>query len=136
MRKPTKENLGDLLVRSLTEARDGLRGRAGKLTMKTLEIPDPPHFSAAAVHRRGLRCPWLCSFAWRYVGGGRVEVETIPRFTPTTAPVRWSPSCHPQFARWRINPTIGLGEDPRPGLTHIVPDPAYGRPPLPHLARA
>jgi len=51
MRKPTKENLGDLLVQSLAEVRDGLRGGSGKLTMKTVEIPDPPHFSAAAVHK-------------------------------------------------------------------------------------
>src|SRR5580704_5045616 len=50
MRKPTKEHLGDLLVRSLTEVRDGLNGRAGKLTLRTLEIPDPPRLSAAAIH--------------------------------------------------------------------------------------
>jgi putative transcriptional regulator len=51
MRKPTKDNLGDLLVQSLTEVRDGLRGQAGKLTMKTMEIPDPPRFTAAAIHK-------------------------------------------------------------------------------------
>jgi putative transcriptional regulator len=51
MRKPKKENLGDLLIQSLTEVRDGLRGQRGKLTMKTVEIPDPPAFNAAAVHR-------------------------------------------------------------------------------------
>jgi DNA-binding transcriptional regulator YiaG len=49
MRKPTKENLGDLLVRSLTEVRDGLNGRAGKLTLRSLEIPDPPRLSAVAI---------------------------------------------------------------------------------------
>ncbi len=42
MRKPAKANLGDLLVKSLTELRDGLRGRTGKLTVKTVEIPKPP----------------------------------------------------------------------------------------------
>jgi putative transcriptional regulator len=51
MRKPTKETLGDLLVESLTEIRDGLRGQPGKLTMKTVEIPDPPRFTAASVHK-------------------------------------------------------------------------------------
>src|SRR5580658_952441 len=50
MRKPRKETLGDLLVRSLAEVRDGLGGQAGKLTMKTVEIPDPPLFDAKAVH--------------------------------------------------------------------------------------
>jgi putative transcriptional regulator len=50
MRKPTKETLGDLLVQSLTEVRDGLRGRSGKLTMKSVEIPDPPDFDAVSVH--------------------------------------------------------------------------------------
>jgi putative transcriptional regulator len=51
MRKPSKKTLGNLLVQSLTEIRDGLRGHPGKLTMKTVEIPDPPHFSAAAIHK-------------------------------------------------------------------------------------
>lgn len=51
MRRPTNERLGDLLVQSLTEIRDGLRGRRGKLTIKTVEIPDPLYFSAAAVHK-------------------------------------------------------------------------------------
>jgi putative transcriptional regulator len=45
------KSLGDLLVQSLTELRDGLRGRSGKLTMKTVEIPDPPQFDARAVHK-------------------------------------------------------------------------------------
>jgi putative transcriptional regulator len=51
MKKVTKETLGDLLVQSLTELRDGLRGSSGKLTMKTVEIPDPPQFSAASIHK-------------------------------------------------------------------------------------
>jgi hypothetical protein len=51
MRKPTKENLGDLLVQSLAEVRDAVSGQAGKLTLKTLEIPDPPRFTATAVHK-------------------------------------------------------------------------------------
>jgi DNA-binding transcriptional regulator YiaG len=43
--------LGDLLVHSMTEARDGARGHAGKLTLKTAEICDPSRFDAAAVHK-------------------------------------------------------------------------------------
>lgn len=50
MRKPTKETLGDLLVESLTEVRDAVRGRPTKLTVKTVEIPDPPVFDAKSVH--------------------------------------------------------------------------------------
>ena len=50
MRKPAKHNLGDLLVQSLTEIVDSLEGRGAKLTSKTVEIPDPPRFSARAVH--------------------------------------------------------------------------------------
>src|SRR5689334_15093164 len=51
MRKPSKETLGDLLVQSLTELRDGVRGEPGKLTMKTVQIPDPPHFSGRQIHQ-------------------------------------------------------------------------------------
>jgi hypothetical protein len=40
MRKPTKKNLGDLLVQSLTEIRDGLSGARGKLTKKVVDV-DP-----------------------------------------------------------------------------------------------
>ncbi|HEX3358766.1 MAG TPA: helix-turn-helix domain-containing protein [Tepidisphaeraceae bacterium] len=58
MRKPTKSTLGTLLVQSLSEVHDGLRGRSAKLTMRTVEIPDPPKFDAKAVlklrHRLGL----------------------------------------------------------------------------------
>ena len=51
MQKPSKNNLATLLVQSLTEVRDGLRGSAGKLTMKTLEIPDPPRFTPEGIHK-------------------------------------------------------------------------------------
>jgi putative transcriptional regulator len=51
MRKVTKQTLGDLLVQSLTQVRDGLRGQPGKLTMKTVEIPEPPKFNAKAIHK-------------------------------------------------------------------------------------
>ena len=49
--KPSKENLGDLLVESLIELRDGLRGHPGKLTLKTVQIPDPPAFDAKSIHK-------------------------------------------------------------------------------------
>jgi DNA-binding transcriptional regulator YiaG len=51
MGKSKKHSLGELLVQSLTQVRDGVRGQAGTLTVKTVEIPDPPHFSPAAVRR-------------------------------------------------------------------------------------
>jgi putative transcriptional regulator len=50
-RKPTKDTLGDLLVQSLGEIRDSLAGKRGKLTVKTVEIPDPPYFTAASVRK-------------------------------------------------------------------------------------
>ncbi len=50
MRKARKDVLGSLLVQSLTEVRDGLSGGAGKLTIKTFEIPQPARFAAAEVH--------------------------------------------------------------------------------------
>ena len=50
MRKASKETLGDLLVQSLTELRDGVRGAPGKLTLKTVEIPDPPEFTRMQIH--------------------------------------------------------------------------------------
>jgi DNA-binding transcriptional regulator YiaG len=53
MPKTSKSDLGNLLVRSLIEIRKGLGGKKGKLTIKTVEIPDPPRFAAANVH--GLR---------------------------------------------------------------------------------
>jgi hypothetical protein len=36
MRKPTKETLGDLLTKSLTEVRNGVTGRPTKIRVKTL----------------------------------------------------------------------------------------------------
>jgi putative transcriptional regulator len=50
MQKPTKDNLGDLLVQSLTELHDGLSGRSGKLTVRTVEIPEPNSYSAEDLH--------------------------------------------------------------------------------------
>lgn len=51
MRKFSKNNLGDLLIQSLTEVRDALAGHPAKLTMRTVEIPDPPHFNASSVRK-------------------------------------------------------------------------------------
>ena len=51
MPKPTRDSLGNLLVQSLTELRDGLRGKPGKLTVRTVEIPEPRAFDAKAVHK-------------------------------------------------------------------------------------
>ena len=47
--KDGNKSLGDLLVWSLTEIRDGLRGRRGKLTIKRYEprgVHDPSSFSS------------------------------------------------------------------------------------------
>lgn len=46
LRKPTKDNLGELLVQSFAELRNGPRGQSGKLTTKTMETSDPPLFCA------------------------------------------------------------------------------------------
>jgi len=87
MRKPTKENLGDLLVQSLTEVRDGLRGRPGKLTMKTVEIPDPPHFSAAAVHKLRDQLGLSQGLFAKLLGVSRKLVEAWEAGTRTPSPM-------------------------------------------------
>jgi len=50
MRKTTKDNLGDLLVKSLTELRDGLRDRSAKLTIRTVDIPEPNTYGPSELH--------------------------------------------------------------------------------------
>jgi DNA-binding transcriptional regulator YiaG len=87
MRNPTKENLADLLVQSLTEVRDGLRGRTGRLTMKTLEIPDPPHFTAAAVHKLRDRLALSQGLFARLLGVSRKLVEAWEAGTRTPSPM-------------------------------------------------
>ncbi len=87
MQKPTKENLGDLLVQSLTELNDGLRGRPGKLTMKTVEIPEPPHFSAAAVHKLRDRLGLSQGLFAKLVGVSRKLVEAWEGGTRTPSPM-------------------------------------------------
>jgi putative transcriptional regulator len=87
MRKPTKDNLGKLLVQSLTEARDGFRGAAGKLTVKTLEIPDPPRFTAAAIHKLRTRLGLSQGLFARLVGVSRKLVEAWEAGTRTPSPM-------------------------------------------------
>ena len=87
MRKPTKETLGDLLVQSLTELRDGLAGQSGKLTLKTVEIPDPPRFSAAAVHRLRDRLGLSQGLFAKLLGISRKLVEAWEGGTRTPSPM-------------------------------------------------
>ena len=87
MRKPTKENLGDLLVQSLAEIRDGLRGQAGKLTMKTLEIPDPPRFDAAAIHQLRDRLGLSQGLFAKLIGVSRKLIEAWEAGTRTPSPM-------------------------------------------------
>jgi DNA-binding transcriptional regulator YiaG len=87
MRKPTKQTLGDLLVQSLTELRDGLRGQPGKLTMKTVEIPDPPHFSASAVHKLRDRLGLSQGLFGKLLGVSRKLVEAWESSSRTPSPM-------------------------------------------------
>jgi putative transcriptional regulator len=87
MPKPTKDTLGDLLVQSLTEVRDGLRGRAGKLTMKTVEIPDPPHFSAASIRRLRDRLGVSQGIFAKLLGVSRKLVEAWEAGARTPSPM-------------------------------------------------
>jgi putative transcriptional regulator len=87
MPKPTKTNLGDLLVKSLTEVRDGLRGRRPKLTMKTVEIPDPPTFDAKAVHKLRERLGLSQGLFAKLLGVSRKLVEAWEAGTRTPSPM-------------------------------------------------
>jgi putative transcriptional regulator len=87
MRKPTKDTLGDLLVQSLAEVRDGLRGRPGKLTMKTAEIPDPPDFSAAAVHKLRDRLGLSQDLFAKLLGVSRKLIEAWEAGTRAPSPM-------------------------------------------------
>jgi putative transcriptional regulator len=75
MRKPTKDSLGEMLLQSLAELRDGLRGESGKLTLKTIEIPDPPAFDAKSVHRLRDRLGLSQGLFARLVGVSQKLVE-------------------------------------------------------------
>lgn len=87
MHKPTKDTLGDLLVQSLTEVRDGLRGRPGKLTMKTVEIPDAPPCGAAAVHKLRDRLGLSQGLFAKLLGVSRKLVEAWEAGTRTPSPM-------------------------------------------------
>jgi putative transcriptional regulator len=87
MRKPTKENLGDLLVQSLTEVRDGLRGQAGKLTIRQLEIPDAPRFSAVAIHKLRDRLGLSQGLFAKLLGVSRKLVEAWEAGTRAPSPM-------------------------------------------------
>ncbi|MGA2441333.1 MAG: helix-turn-helix domain-containing protein [Tepidisphaeraceae bacterium] len=87
MRKPTKETLGDLLVQSLAELRDGLRGRTDKLTMKTVEIPDPPCFNAASVHKLRDRLGLSQGLFAKLLGVSRKLVEAWEAGTRIPSPM-------------------------------------------------
>jgi putative transcriptional regulator len=87
MKKPTKETLGDLLIQSLTELRDGLRGRPGKLTLKNVIIPDPPHFSASAIHKLRDRLGLSQGLFAKLLGVSRKLVEAWEAGTRTPSPM-------------------------------------------------
>jgi putative transcriptional regulator len=87
MKKPSKDTLGDLLVQSLTEVRDSVRGRPGKLTMKTVEIPDPPHFGAIAVHKLRNRLGLSQGLFARLLGVSRKLVEAWEAGTRIPSPM-------------------------------------------------
>lgn len=87
MRKPTKHNLGDPLVKSLTEIRDGLRGRPGKLTMKTVEIAEPPEFDSKAVHKLRERLGLSQGLFAKLLGVSRKLVEAWEAGTRIPSPM-------------------------------------------------
>ncbi|MGA2499380.1 MAG: helix-turn-helix domain-containing protein [Tepidisphaeraceae bacterium] len=87
MKQCTKATLGDLLVRSLTEVRDGLRGRPGKLTMKTVDIPDAPGFGATAVHTLRERLGLSQGLFARLIGVSRKLIEAWEAGTRTPSPM-------------------------------------------------
>jgi putative transcriptional regulator len=87
MKKPTKETLGDLLVQSLTEIRDGIHGHSGKLTMKTVEIPEPPHFDAEAIHHLRDRLGLSQGLFAKLLGVSRKLIEAWEAGTRTPSPM-------------------------------------------------
>ena len=84
MRRPTKKRLGKLLVQSLTEVRGG---QAGKLTMKTVEIPDPPRFDAKAVHALRDRLGLSQGLFAKLLGVSRKLMEAWETGTRTPSPM-------------------------------------------------
>jgi len=87
MRKERKDTFGDLLIKSLTEVRDGLRGKPGKLTIKTVEIPDPPAFNAAQIHQLRDRLGLSQGLFAKLLGVSRKLVEAWEAGTRTPSPM-------------------------------------------------
>jgi len=87
MPRPTKQNLGALLVQSLTELRDGLKGQSGKLTVKTVEIPDPPAFDAGTIHRLRNRLGLSQALFAKLLGVSRKLVEAWEAGKRTPSPM-------------------------------------------------
>jgi putative transcriptional regulator len=87
VRKSRKNLFGDLLVESLTEVRDGLRGRPEKLTMKTVEIPDPPRLTAAEVHQLRDRLGLSQALFARLLGASRKLIEAWEAGTRVPSPM-------------------------------------------------
>ena len=85
--KPSKETLGDLLVQSLTELRDGLRGKPRKLTVRTTTIPDPPRFDPAAIHRLRNRLGLSQGLFAQLLGVSRKLVEAWEAGTRIPSPM-------------------------------------------------
>jgi putative transcriptional regulator len=87
MPKQKKNAFGDLLIKSLAEVRDGLRGRSGKLTIRTVEIPDPPSFDAAQIHRLRDRLGLSQGLFAKLLGVSRKLVEAWEAGSRTPSPM-------------------------------------------------
>src|SRR2546421_1049412 len=87
MGKPTKEYLGELLVQSLVELRDGLRGKPGKLTLRTVEIPEPRLFDAKAVRKLRNRLGLSQGLFAKLMGVSRKLVEAWETGTREPSPM-------------------------------------------------
>jgi putative transcriptional regulator len=85
--KRKKQSLGEMLVESLAEVHSGLRGNSRKLTVKTVEIPDPPAFRAAAVHRLRNRLGLSQALFAKLLGVSRKLVEAWEGGSRTPSPM-------------------------------------------------
>ncbi|HSZ55559.1 MAG TPA: helix-turn-helix domain-containing protein [Tepidisphaeraceae bacterium] len=74
-------------MRSLTEIRDELRGQSGKLTVKTVEIPDPPAFDSDSIHRLRDRLRLSQALFAKLMGVSRKLVEAWEGGTRTPSPM-------------------------------------------------
>src|SRR5256885_16527634 len=83
----SKHDLGELLVQSLVELRNGLRGQPGKLTLKTVEIPDPPAFDARSIHKLRNRLGLSQGIFAKLLGISRKLVEAWETGTRKPSPI-------------------------------------------------